>query len=885
MQDQRPDPNTLLACVQEDESHQARGKLKIFLGATVGVGKTYAMLAAAHEQRTEGVDVAVGWVQTHGRAETEALVRGLAVLPRCAVAYHGTIVDEFDLDAALAHHPSLILVDELAHTNAPGSRHTNRWQDVEELLAAGIHVYTTLNVQHVESLNDVVAQITGVVVHETVPDSLLERADEIEFVDLPPDDLLRRLQEGKVDVPEDAEHTRQHFFRKGNLIALRALALRCMADRVDKQMQVYRRDHAITDTWPTTERLLVCVSPSPLAARLVRAARRMAARLRAEWLVVYVETPAHLRLPVTDRQRVGQTLRLAEQLGAETVTLSGQHISEEILAYAHTRNVSKLVVGKPKHPRWRDVVFGSVVDELVRGSGEMEIYVISGEPGDVKSLASTVLQPTSSRAAYGWGTLSVALYTLLAWLWFPSLTETNLVMFYLLGIVVIAMRCGRGPALWAAVLSTAAFNFFFVPPYLTFHVADAQYLLTFTVMLLVALVISTLTMRLRQQADAARQRERRTAALYAMSRELASTQGTAHLLQVAVRHISEVFDSDVVILLPQADGALQAWGHGEEEAERGDNSHVRMKTFILEAREQDVAQWVYNHQQLAGLGTATLPSAGALYLPLTASRGTVGVLGVRPTQPQQLLAPEQMHLLETFANQTALALARAILAEEAQHTQVQIEAERLRNTLLSTVSHDLRTPLATIAGAASSLLEADPVLPPAARRELLQAICDETDRLNRLVSNVLEMTRLESGALRVAKEWQPLEEVVGAALTRLEAQLHNRPLSTHLPPDLPLVPLDSVLVEHVLINLLDNTLNYTPPESPIALSAWVTDGTVTVEVADQGPGIPPGEEQRLFDKLYRGQYAGVRRGFGLGLTICRGHNRSARRANLGREST
>jgi two-component system sensor histidine kinase KdpD len=635
-------------------------------------------------------------------------------------------------------------------------------------------------------------------------------------------------------------------------------------------MQVYRRDHAIADTWPTTDRLLVCISPSPLAARLVRATRRMAARLRAEWLVVYVETPTHLRLPETDRQRVVQTLRLAEQLGAETVTLSGQRVSEEILAYARTRNVSKIVVGKPKHPRWRDVVFGSVLDELVRSSGDIEVYVISGEPGDSKPLSTSVLQRTSSVAAYGWGVIGVALCTLLAWLVFPYLAEANLVMLYLLGIVVIAVHSGRGPALWASILSVAAFDFFFVRPYLSFHVSEAQYLLTFTVMLLVALVISTLTVRLRQQADAARQRERRTASLYAMSRDLASTQGQAHLLQVAARHIGEVFDSHVAILLPSASDGLQVWGSGEEAGETDNDRRVSATTFVPDTHEQGVAQWVYAHQQMAGLGTATLPSAGALYLPLAASRGTVGVLGLRPAQPQHLLTPEQVHWLETFASQTALALERAILADEAQHAQMQIEAERLRNTLLSTVSHDLRTPLAAIAGAASSLLEGDTVLPTATRHELLQAICDETEQLNRLVSNVLEMTRLESGAIHVAKEWQPLEEVVGAALTRLEAQLHDRPLSTHLPADLPLVPLDSVLIEQVLINLLDNALKYTPPGSPLALSAWVTDDTVTVEVADCGPGVPPGEELRLFDKLYRGQTTGARHGFGLGLTICRG---------------
>jgi two-component system, OmpR family, sensor histidine kinase KdpD len=867
MHDSRPDPDILLARVQQEETHQGRGKLKIFFGATAGVGKTYAMLEAAHARRAEGVDVVVGWVDTHGRAETEALLQGLEILPRRPVAYRGTTLDTFDLDAALARHPRLILVDELAHTNAPGARHPKRWQDVEELLDVGINVYTTMNVQHLESLNDVVAQITGVVVRETIPDPILEQADEVELIDLPPDDLLQRLREGKVYTSQQAEQAIRNFFRKGNLIALRELALRRTADRVDAQMQVYRRDHAIAETWPTTERILVCVSPSPLAARLVRATRRMATRLRAEWLVVYVETPAHLRLPAADRDRVVQTLRLADQLGAETVTLSGQSVSEELLTYARTRNVSKMVVGKPARPRWREIVFGSVVEELIKHSGDIDVYVINGDQGDSRPLLTPFREHATDWLPYTWSLGSVALCTVLAWLLFSHLTEANLIMLYLLGVAVVAMRCGRGPAIWASVLSVAAFDFFFVPPYLTFAVADMAYIVTFTVMLFVALVISTLTIRLRQQAEAARQRERRTASLYAMSRELASMRSVDDLLQAATRHISAVFESQVALLLPQASGRLAPWPRGT-----GEESSVAVERtmFVPGAREEGIAQWVYDHQHMAGLGTTTLPSAEALYLPLVAARGTVGVLGVLPAQPRRLLTPEQGTLLETFASQTALALERALLAEEAQHAQLQVETERLRNSLLSSVSHDLRTPLTAITGATSTLLEEDRRLDAPTRHELLHTVHEEADRLNRLVSNLLAMTRLESGAIQVHKEWQPLEEVVGAALTRLDAPLRDRPLTTHLPADLPLVPLDSVLIEQVLINVLDNAIKYTPPGSPLSLSAWTTDGAVTVEVADQGPGLPPGEEQRVFEKFYRAQRPGESSGAGLGLTICRG---------------
>src|SRR5262245_25891631 len=689
MQDNRPDPDTLLARVREEKTQRTRGQLKIFFGATAGVGKTYAMLEAAHARRKEGGDVVVGWVDTHGRAETEALLTGLEVLPRRSVAYRGTTLDAFDLDTALTRRPALILVDELAHTNAPGSRHAKRWQDVAELLDAGIDVYTTVNVQHLESLNDVVSQITGVFVRETVPDSILDQADEVELIDLPPGELLQRLREGKVYMPVQANRALDHFFSKGNLIALRELALRRTADRVDAQMQVYRLTHAITGTWPTTERILVCVSPSPLSARLVRATRRMVARLRAEWLAVYVETPASLRLPEADRDRVVHTLRLAEQLGAETVTLSGQNVSEELLNYARTRNVSKIVIGKPRRPRWKEIVFGSVVDELARNTDDIDVYIISGEHDDSRPPSLRRPERTSSWSAYGWALGVVGLCTVLAWLLFPALEKANLVMVYLLGVIAVALPGARFAAILASVLSVAAFDVFFVSSSLSLTVAHLEYLVTFAVMLLVALVISTLTVRLRQQAEAARHRERRTAALYALSRELASTPDTDNLLQAAARHLHEVFESQVGLLLPDATGRLQPWASAADGLSHGLGSHVLL---TLDTKERAVAQWVYEHRQMAGCGTATLPSAEALYVPLLGARGAVGVLGMRPASPRRLLAPEQLHLLETFASQTALGLERAALAAEAQHAQVQVATERLRSSLLSAVSHDLRTP-------------------------------------------------------------------------------------------------------------------------------------------------------------------------------------------------
>jgi two-component system, OmpR family, sensor histidine kinase KdpD len=872
--EQRPNPDELLARVQAEEVQQTRGKLKIFFGATAGVGKTYAMLEAALEKRAEGVDVVVGYVETHGRLETERLLgtstlRGmLPVLPRRKLEYRGTTLEEFDLDAALDRHPALILVDELAHTNAPGSRHPKRWQDVEELLDDGINVYTTVNVQHIESLNDVVAQITGVVVRETVPDRVIEQADEVELIDLPPDDLLQRLKEGKVYVPDQAQRAAQHFFRKGNLIALRELALRRTAERVDAQMRGYMRDHAIPRTWPIAERILVCVSPGPLGDRLVRAARRMAAGLHAEWIVVTVETPNSARLSEIDRDRIVQTLRLAEQLGAETHTLSGQNVSEVILDYAHARNVSKIVVGKPARPRWREILFGSTVDELVRRSGEIDVYVITGDHDTAQPPhRAFTIEPASDWSQYPKGLLVVVLCTAIAWLMFPAFALANLIMVYLLGVVIVAMRCGRGPSIAAAIVSVATFNFFFVPPYLTFAVSGAEYLITLVVMLAVGLIISTLTGRLRQQADAARLREQRITALYTMSREFASTRDIKKVLHAAVQNINQTFDSQVVILLPNATGRLQPWGEvagwwGERVSER--------TIFAPDEHDQGVAQWVYDHGQPAGMGTDTLAGARALYLPLIASRRTIGVLGVRPSQARRLLAPEQLHLLETFINQAAVALERVALTAEAQRAQVQAETERMRSSLLSSVSHDLRTPLAVITGATSSLIEGAKILDPATRVELAQTAYDEAERLNRLLGNLLDMTKLESGALQVRKEWQPLEEVVGAALTRMDDRLRDHPVTAALPSEGRLVPLDSVLIEQVLINLLENAIKYTPPGSPIELSASESDDGVTVTVADRGAGISPGDERRIFDKFYRARSGDGSGGVGLGLTICRG---------------
>ena len=852
----RPDPDALLEQVRAEEARAHRGHLKIFFGASPGVGKTFSMLEAARLKRAAGLDVVVGLVETHGREETRHLLEGLPALPRRTVEYRGTTLEEFDLDAALARKPGLLLVDELAHTNAPGVRHAKRWQDVEELLAAGIDVWTTLNVQHLESLNDVVAQITGVSIRETVPDSIFDRADEVELVDLSPDVLQQRLREGRVYVPEAAANALDRFFRLGNLIALRELALRRTAERVDAQMRGYMRAEGIRETWPAGDRLLVCVGANPATARIIRAARRMAAGLRADWVAVYVETPAHTRLSRADQDAVAQNLRLAEQLGAQTVTLSGHSVSEEILAYARDHNINRILVGKPTHSRWRDRLRGSVLDELVRGSGAIDVYVITGEADEGRPRPALGPVPRTRLRDYVQAVGVVALATGLSLVLRAHVQATDIAMIFLLAVVIASSRLPQRPSLLACFLSIAAFDFCFVPPYYTFAVSDVRYVLTFGVMLVVSLVMSRLTTRIREQAEAAREREQRTAALYAMTRELAAERNTADMVRTAARHLRNTFGSEVLLFTTSDDGRLAP--------------HSALGAPAVDEKDLSIALWVFDHGQLAGAGTTTLPATEWLYLPLVASGHMLGVAGIRSEDPRRFQDPVRRQLLETFAGQVAASLERVRLAGASQRAKLETEAERLRTALLSSLSHDLRTPLAGIEGAATSLLQDGGTHAPETRRELAQTIVEESRRMTRLVANLLDMVRLESGALQVQREWQPLEEVVGVALIRLDERLAGRVVTTTLPPDLPLLPIDGLLVEQVLINLIENALKYTPAGTPIDISARLGQREVIVEVADRGPGLPGGEEGRIFDKFYRARDQGQAGGAGLGLTICRG---------------
>ncbi len=879
MEPRRPDPDQLLAQLKSEEAQQARGQLKIFLGYAAGVGKTYSMLEAAHQRQAEGSDVVIGYVETHRRAETEALVAGLEVIPRRRIDYRGITLEEMDVDAVLARHPQLALVDELAHTNAAGSRHPKRYLDIEELLAAGINVYSTLNIQHLESLNDVVSQITNVIVRETIPDRVLDEVTDIELIDLPPDELLNRLHEGKVYVPEQAARAIEQFFRKGNLTALRELTMRRAAARVDDQMRSYMRTQSIPGPWAARERLLVCVTSHPISERLVRAARRLADELNAPWTVFHAELPHDVRMSAAQREQLARTLRLAEELGAKTVRRPGQSATETILTYARRHNITKIVIGKPLRPRLLEWIGGSVVDQLTRQSGAIDIYVISGEPDEPRQSLTRDWLPHRPWWRYAGSVGLVALTTLIGEFFRPFISPVNLVMLYLPAVVVVAVYLGRGPAMLASLLSVLAFDYFFVPPRLTFAVSDTEYLLTFLGLFIVGVVISTLAVRSREQAEAARTHETETSSLYAFSRDLAAAVTLNEIVNIVVTHLSENFSRQIVVLLPE-NGKLGLSGYTDE-AQRDENapqafSEAFMHTthpvsaLQLDESERAVAIWAFEHGEPAGRDTDTLPAAKVRYLPLKTSRGVVGVLGVQPHDTTKHLTPEQRHLMEAFANQAALAIERARLADEAKQAQLQIETEQLRNSLLSSVSHDLRTPLAAITGAASSLMEDEQAVTPAMRREMAQTIYEEAERLNRLLRNLLDMTRLESGALRVNKELQPLEEVIGAALSRLEGQLADRAVNIQLPADLPFVPIDSVLIEQVLINLLENAIKYTPAGSPIDLSASTDNTVVVIGVADRGPGLPPGEEQRIFEKFYRARTPHNGSGVGLGLTVCRG---------------
>ena len=846
----RPNPDELLKNVEEAK----RGKLKIFLGYVAGVGKTYAMLEAAHQRKEQGVDVVIGYIETHKRAETEELVEELEVLPRKQVEYRGIALTELDVDAVISRRPQLVLVDEFAHTNAPGSRHPKRFQDVKDILDAGIDVYTTLNIQHLESLNDIVAQVTGIVVRETIPDRVIDEASEIEVIDLPPDELLVRLEEGKVYIPEQASRALEKFFRKGNLTALREMALRRAAERVDDQMRSYMKTRAISGPWAAGERLLVCISPSPLAEKLIRTTRRLADEINAEWIAVYVEIASKPENDPANRERIGKILQLAEELGGKSTTLAGRSIHEAVLDYARKHNITKVVIGKPIRPRWQEIITGSVVDELIYASGNIDVYVISSRTEPNLPIIPTDWQPHRPIGRYLLALGLVLISTLLGLTVRGSLEPTNIVMLYLASAVISAIFLGRGPSLLASVAGVLAFDFFLVPPYHTFAVDDTQYLVTFGMLFTVSLVISSLTAKEREQAEAAIRRESQTSALYNLSKDLTSATDLKQVAEVIIANIGKAFGREVVIFLSDR-GRLY--------------SFASSPNYQPDENELAVAAWAFVHDQPAGRGTDTLPAASIRCLPLKTSNGLVGVLGVHPKEAGSFLTPEQRQTLAAFTNQAAIAIERESLAEQARQAELLKATEKLQTALLNSISHDLRTPLVSITGALTSLDEQIEYLDEENRRSLVMTAREEADRLNRLVGNLLSMTRIESGAIRLHNEPGDIEDMIGTALEQLGKRLGGHDVKVHIPSDFPLVPMDFSLMVQVIVNVLDNAVKYSPDCSLIEVSASVADQKARIQIADCGVGIPPDDLTRIFDKFYRVQRAEKVSGTGLGFPSAR----------------
>ena len=859
----RPDPDDLLARIQAQEKQRERGHLKIFFGYAAGVGKTYAMLEAAHQRKAEGIDVVVGYVETHQRVETENMLQGLEVIPPKTITYRNINLPEMDIDQVLARKPLLVLVDELAHTNAPGSRHAKRYQDVEELLSAGINVYTTLNIQHLESLNDVVAQITGTKVRETIPDSVIDEVTDIELIDLPTDELLNRLKEGKVYVPEQAERAIEKFFRQGNLTALRELTMRRAAERVDDQMLSYMETRAISGPWQAGERLLVCVSPGSVSERLIRTARRLADELKAEWTAVYIETPQQAGISAEQRDRVDRMLRLAEDLGAKSVSLPGQSVAETITKYARSHNVTKIIIGKSRRSRWEKLLRKSVADELIRQSGPIDVYFVNSLAIDeVKSEANSTItqserpwQPHRPWRRYLWATALVAVATAIGAVVAPYISPTNLVVIYLFCTVLAAIFLGRGPAILASILSVATFDYFFVPPHLTLAVTDSEYILTFFGLLAVSLVISYLTAQVREQAEAAQRREAQTAALYELGHDLTATVGLEAVAKTIITHISQTFSREVAIFLPEG-GQLKLYS-----ASPG---------LVVAENELAVATWTFEHGQLAGRGTDTLPDASMHYQPLKTTRGVIGVLGVKPASPSSYMSPDQRRTLDAFVNQVALAIEGARLSEQARQTELLEATEKLQTALLNSISHDLRTPLVSITGALSSLDEDSPALDEEVRRSLIETAREEAERLNRLVGNLLDISRLEAGAMHLHREACDVQELIGSSLEQIGTPLKNRQVKVDIAPKLPLINVDFVLFSRVLVNVIDNALKYSVPDKSVEIKARSSSQFLDISVADRGEGIPVGDLERIFDKFYRVQRPDNVSGTGLGLSISKG---------------
>lgn len=848
----RVDPDALLNSLKNQEN---RGKLTVFLGAMAGVGKTYSMLRVAKDRLSDGVNIVIGLVETHGRSETKNMAEGLPMVPPLQTEYRGKTFWEMDLDTLLNLHPQVVLVDELAHSNIPGSRHAKRYQDVEELLESGIDVYTTINIQHMESLNDIVARITGVTVQETVPDRILEKAFQIQLVDIPSEELVQRLQEGKIYLAGQAQKALNKFFRLGNINALRELALRYTAQRVDQQLANYMQAHAIVGPWPVQERIMVCISANPEAGQLIRAARRLAARLQGEWLAVYVETPRRLPVSQEEKEALAKNLRLAEDLGADTITVMGSDVAEEVLEIAKNRNVSQIVIGKPVHTKLWEWIHGSVADKLINKSEGITIHVIPSKAKTTALLGPVKNIIPKNYSFFPW--LSIALMeglvTAISSLLHSFLGPVNIVLIYLVPILISALRWGVAPAIAASFLGIIIFDFFFISPVLSFTVGDLRYVVSFIIFLLVAVLMGNISSRLHMQIGNARRREKSTHALYSLSKDMAAIDDLTTLVGTVRQRIRESIEGEIVIFLPDEKNKLII---------------ACPQNDFMEQNEQAVAAWVFDNGQIAGRGTSTLAGALSLYFPLKTEQKTIGVLGTKALSGEFL--PEEKHLLEAFANLAAMAINRIKLAKQAKETELLAESERLHTALFDSLSHDLRTPLASIIGAVSGLIEGEDIYNTNERRELLSNIQHGANRMNILVNNLLDMARLESGRLQLNLEWCDIQDILGVAIQRLGDYLKKRNLQIEVAEDLPLIKADYVLIEQVLLNLLENALKYSPEKSVLQISVKRKDKQILVKVTNQGSNIPENQLEQIFDKFYRLPDSQKISGSGLGLTICKG---------------
>ncbi len=851
-------------------ARNAHGKLRLFLGAAPGVGKTFAMLQAARLRRREGFDVVAGLVATHGQKDTADLVVGLETVPLKQVTDGMKISHELDIDAVLKRRPQLVLIDDLARTNPAGGWHQHRWQDVEQILDSGIDVYATLNIHNVESLTDIVRQIAHVDVRETVPDSVLQRADEVELVDLPPSELLNRLKQGKVFVPEEDRAGMMQFFTPGNLTALRELALRHVAERVDQAMLQQRRENSVSGIWPTRERIMVCVGEAPVVARLIRRTKRAAERRKVPWIALYVETHEHQSYSEEQRARIHDALRLAEQLGAETVTLAGQDAAEEILKYAATRNVTQIIIGRSERPRWISIFAPSVTDKLLHHKNNIDILVVTPDTEAIREDLDAT-PPAEGSSPIGWRGYLQALHAL-AWATLINVALSGLTKFsnfpvvYLTAVILVAIRQGRWPAIFAAVLIAPIYHFLFVPP--LYSLSDIYRIdpISLAVFVAATVIISNLAERVRAQIRATRLSERRSNNLYDFNRKIAGAAGLDDVLWAVVHHVASTIGGKALVMLPPNDPKT-----GQTHIDRLEIAAAYPPGMLLDDMSDAAADWAWRQGKPAGRGSNTLPGAPWLFIPLRTARGTIGVMGVQVDNPHRLPSSDQARLLDTLADQAAIAIERTHLVSEFEETRLFMETEKLRSALLSSLSHDLRTPLVSILGSATTLIDLESELDQDARHDLLDTIREEAERLNRFVQNLLDMTRLGTGALRPRQEWIAIEDVIGAALPRLRRQLGARRIEVVIEPGLPLLFLDFVLIEQVMVNLIDNACKYSGAESRILVTASRKNEIVVTGVCDEGSGIPPGERENVFDMFYRikatdSQVAGT----GLGLAICRG---------------